>query len=358
MLKPGDVILTSETSLTSKCVRLGTLSKFSHAAIYVGGTIIEATLSGVFSKSPQRLLFDTEEQVLVLRYKKPLSDDQVKRICSYARSKTLSLYTVHEALTLKFRRNLKLPESKKQFCSRLVALAYHENGIILDKIQNPAYCTPKQLSLSKSFERVKDILLEATTSDIEFANTEDPNIKHQRETMEWVNKVRELVSSLQKESEFDIQTINDVNEFLTRNPAFDDDVMRFINSGGYLTYYKYDFTKNPYRTNARIFESTANERNDKKHFLNSEISISEASIYYQPGNLLGYLKYYKENNLSYFLEHCKLYLNLITATHTRMDILCDYCKKYNFTTEYARGDAIRREAEKYISLASDIKNKQ
>ncbi|SUP04970.1 Uncharacterised protein [Vibrio cincinnatiensis] len=56
-LKLGDVILTSEKGFASIGVRAATLSKYSHAAIYVGGTMIEATLGGVFSKNPQRLLF-------------------------------------------------------------------------------------------------------------------------------------------------------------------------------------------------------------------------------------------------------------------------------------------------------------
>ena len=53
-LKPCDIILTSDKTFTSKGIRLATLGRYSHAALYVGGTTIEATLNGVFSKNIQR----------------------------------------------------------------------------------------------------------------------------------------------------------------------------------------------------------------------------------------------------------------------------------------------------------------
>ena len=99
-LKIGDVILTAEKGLTSKGIRVATLSKYSHAAIYVGGTMIEATLGGVFSKNPQRLIFNSEKQVAVYRYRGLLNESQIQSVCGYARSKTASLYTLPEAATL------------------------------------------------------------------------------------------------------------------------------------------------------------------------------------------------------------------------------------------------------------------
>jgi hypothetical protein len=53
LLQRGDIILTAESELVSKGVRLSTLSKYSHAALWVGGTMIEAVRPGVFSKNAQ-----------------------------------------------------------------------------------------------------------------------------------------------------------------------------------------------------------------------------------------------------------------------------------------------------------------
>ncbi|OOX27050.1 hypothetical protein BJL83_23310 [Vibrio parahaemolyticus] len=328
-LKLGDVILTSEKGLASKGVRAATLSKYSHAAIYVGGTMIEATLGGVFSKNPQRLLFDSERQVAVYRYRAELDENQIKNVCNYARSKTASLYTIPEAATLRIREILNKPESKKQFCSRLVALSYSENGVDLGNIRNPAYCTPKQLSLCKVFYKVNNIVREAEEHEIAFAKTDDPNIPHQKDTIAWVNKVRELVKIKGLSKDFDIQSITDVDEFLELNHQYDELVVSYINSGGYLTHYNFDTKRNPYRYNPILLESVVKERNNKDAFFNEQLSKELDIINLYSENLNRYLNYYVNYNLNYYREHCLLYMNLLTGIYVRAKFLHQVSKKYS-----------------------------
>ena len=140
-LEPCDIILTSDKTFSSKGIRLATLGKYSHAAIYVGGTIIEATLKGVFSKNTQRIIFDKENQVAVFRSKKPLSEIEVKKICEYARAQVGSLYTIPEAITIRARSMLGILETRKQFCSRLVAKAYEAAEYDLANLRGcPRFC--------------------------------------------------------------------------------------------------------------------------------------------------------------------------------------------------------------------------
>ncbi|HCE3678947.1 TPA: hypothetical protein NG669_004586 [Vibrio parahaemolyticus] len=328
-LKLGDIILTSEKRLASKGVRVATLSKYSHAAIYVGGTMIEATLGGVFSKNPQRLLFDSEKQVAVYRYRGVLDETQIKNVCDYARSKTASLYTIPEAATLRIREILNKPESKKQFCSRLVALSYSDNGIDIGNIRNPAYCTPKQLSLCNAFYKVDNVIREAKEHEVVFANTDDPNISHQKDTMAWVNKVRELVQIENLSKSFDIQSITDVDEFLRLKHKYDDTVVSYMKSGGYLTHYNFDTKRNPYRYNPTLLEAQALEHNSKDDFFDEQLSKELDIINLYSENLNRYLNYYINNNLNYFREHCVLYMHLLTGIYVRMKFLNQVSKKYH-----------------------------
>lgn len=87
LLKRGDIVLTAENTLISKGVRLGTASRYSHASIWVEGTLIEAVQAGVFSKNPQRIILDKPSHCVVLRSKKPLSVEEIEQICQYAHSK-------------------------------------------------------------------------------------------------------------------------------------------------------------------------------------------------------------------------------------------------------------------------------
>ena len=107
LLKKGDIILTSDNTKISKGIRLSTLSRYSHASIWVGGTLIEATRDGVFSKNPQRLLFDRPCDCMVLRSKKAINETDINNICDFARSKVGSLYALDEAILISALRSMK-----------------------------------------------------------------------------------------------------------------------------------------------------------------------------------------------------------------------------------------------------------
>ncbi|KJG58891.1 hypothetical protein UA38_03835 [Photobacterium kishitanii] len=329
-LQLGDVILTANKSATSKGIRVATLSKYSHAAIYVGGTIIEATLPGVFSISPQRLLFDSPKHVAIYRYNEHLTEEQIETVCNYARSKVGSLYALPEAITIRARSALKLKETRKQFCSRLVALAFHENEIDLKNLRYPANCTPKQLSLCKAFTKVEGIIKEANQHEIDFSHSDDPNKKHFKETLFWLNKVRKCVSSADLSSEFDIQTINDVSKFLLVKPEFDEKVCSYMDEKDYLTHYNFDMKNNPYRYNDKLLFKAARLHADTPSFLLHELNKENdiISLYIQNLNL--YMGYFKMNDLTFYYKHCLLYMNLLTGIYVRMKFLNAVSKELGY----------------------------
>ncbi|WP_171040207.1 YiiX/YebB-like N1pC/P60 family cysteine hydrolase [Pseudoalteromonas sp. S2755] len=320
-LRIGDIILSSEKTFTSSGIRLMTLGRYSHAALYVGGTTIEATLSGVFSKSIQRLPFFKENQVAVFRYKEPLSDDLLYKVCDYARSQVGSLYALPEAVSMKALRACKVKETKKQFCSRLVAKAYDNAGIYLGNLRYPAYCTPKQLGLCSVFEQVHDVLKIASEREIEFANSSDPNVAHQLQTYKWLGLTRDLIESLPNRKSSEINTINDVNELLEKYPDLDRDISNFVKTSGYLEHYLFDSKVNPHRYKTEVMKQYLLKFKDPVEFLCSELEKETELFRVYLSNLHGYYAYYKNFPLEFFSLHVCLYLNLMQTIHTRIKVI-------------------------------------
>ncbi|MDH3320145.1 MAG: YiiX/YebB-like N1pC/P60 family cysteine hydrolase, partial [Betaproteobacteria bacterium] len=85
-LRPGDIILTSASSLRSAGIQLMTLAPVSHAAVYIGnGQVVEAVGSGVRVRTLGKLL-DEEALALALRYPE-LSAQQAQSVRAVALEK-------------------------------------------------------------------------------------------------------------------------------------------------------------------------------------------------------------------------------------------------------------------------------
>ena len=183
LLKRGDIILTAEKAAVSKGVRVGTASRYSHAAIWVGGTMIESVREGVFSKNAQRLIFEKPGHCIVLRSRESLDEVQIDQICRYAHTQVGSLYALDEATLALPRRLMKLEATKKQFCSRLVALAYCQIDYDFINLKSPHYCTPGKLARTKAFQRVPGVIRPALPEEIEFAKSPDPAKKNAQDML-------------------------------------------------------------------------------------------------------------------------------------------------------------------------------
>lgn len=82
-LRPGDIILTTGTGLTSAGIQLMTLAPVSHAAVYVGdGQVVEAVHSGVRVWGIEEFLAQ-ETTMLAFRHS-DLSAEQAAEIRGYA----------------------------------------------------------------------------------------------------------------------------------------------------------------------------------------------------------------------------------------------------------------------------------
>ena len=81
VLELCDIVLTSDSGITSRVVRKHTDSDISHAMLYVQNhSLIDSTGDGVHASNTQRNLFADDSSVYVLRTRAPLTDLQKQSI--------------------------------------------------------------------------------------------------------------------------------------------------------------------------------------------------------------------------------------------------------------------------------------
>ncbi len=221
-LQEGDVLLTSEKSITSKGVRGATLSGFSHAILYVGdGSYIHSDSNGVHSANIQRLLFDKQSRVKVLRPKKQTA---ATKASLYARSEIGKGYSVKEAVRTKV--GTKKKKENKQFCSRLVAEAFEHAGEKI--VENPSYCAPNDINKSSFFEEVSAVVREAKEAEMAFARSFNPIQRQAEITNSILSKARHITKT-------NIQTLEELTLYVTSNPTCADSIVDVYEKSGYLT---------------------------------------------------------------------------------------------------------------------------
>lgn len=204
VLQIGDIILTTTTDMSSKGIRKVTKSDISHALIYIEShCVIDATSDGVHSKNTQRLFWEDECAVYVLRLKDELDVSQLHRIVNYIRAKIGTRYSKTEAAK-SVSGSAKLP-NRKQFCSRLVAQAYFSAGLSL--VDDADYCTPQQLKDSTKLFTVQDAIRVASSEEI----SQSEGIDNTPQAM--LKATNELLSGARTKN-VNIENINDIDQHL------------------------------------------------------------------------------------------------------------------------------------------------
>lgn len=246
-LKKGDLLFT-RSKLVGDSIAKATKGDFGHVMLYLGNTVIHADTNGVWSKNTQRILVRDPSRLAAYRLKKPLSQEQLEKIENFARNKVGSIYSIPEATqSVPFLRRKKLKrvhrnQSDRQFCSRLVAQSFSDAQIYL--VDNVDYCTPVDIAQSNLLEEIPDAVVQANDEEIAFYKTKDPNLKLQKATYSWLNKVRDLAEENKLGT---VSTQAEVTLFLCKNPQFDNVVCDYINATEYVSLYDFDKVKNPWR---------------------------------------------------------------------------------------------------------------
>lgn len=224
-LQPGDILLSSENSLTSKTIRKSTRSKYSHAMLYASyACYIHADRNGVHTGNPIRLLFEQKKDFLVLRVK---DLQKAAKACYFARNQIGMEYSVKEAIKSKIPTPIKSTKNR-QFCSRLIAQSYAFSG--LNIVSNPNYCTPQELIKSPAVHVVDNCLIEADDHEMQAL-----------ESLTFHDRVAEcqnlFFKNVRNLTENDIQTFDQLLDFLECNRQFDFELTKIYINSGYESIY-------------------------------------------------------------------------------------------------------------------------
>lgn len=333
LMQPGDVILTAAPTISSKGIRKVTRSNFSHAILYLGNSYMHSDLDGVHSGNPQRLLFANPQDVKVLRLKQEhLNTQTIENICAFVRSEHGKQYSKFEAAKSVLTPNA-LNQKNRQFCSRLVAQSFENAGIKI--VQNSNYCTPHEISISDYFEEIHDVTKLANDEEIEFENSKNPLTYQTEITNNLLKNIRALIGQ-------DIQTPNEIDNILIRNPEYDFQITDILKKSGYLEIWKIDYEKNPWKYDGSIFLTFNNQKqlvkfrkeignhsldyNDLRIamaygelslFSGRTPSVNEGLRYQHQYDLYSYL--FSKHNLDYFYTQIKLYEQLLENCRKRID---------------------------------------
>lgn len=245
-LLAGDIVLTSANTATSKAIRLGTQSEFSHVMMMINKcAYVHAIANGVESGNIQREIFDKPEYMQVLRLKNrekyALSLEQVIKKVTHDIAKP---YSVPNAINAKFKIpfNFNTLETKR-YCSQLVALAYKEANI--DLVKNPNHCTPEEILQSGLLEKINIKLTDITSSEIHplyKLSLLEPNplILHNQQ-------IREAIIEVQKITFNSYLSFYDIDNFLVKNKNFDETITYTFLQKGYFDFPQKIKEANPYR---------------------------------------------------------------------------------------------------------------
>lgn len=307
-LEKGDILLASENSAASKIVRKATDSNFSHAILYVGaGSYIHSDLNGVHSGNLQRLLFDSAENVIVLRVE--CSSEIIYWACMFARDKIGTKYSVKSAIKTTLKLSKKENENR-QFCSRLVAQAYSYAGIEL--VSTPSFCSPQEIFESKFTREISGLTRQASAEEVRLSNSENPIERQSRITNEILSKVRDI-------SNQDIQTLPQVTQHVINNPQLDKEISNIYKESGYLKMWSDEIEINQWRYDGQIFINIPLPKNELIEQAKLEKESAIEILEHYRINLEIYTNINEIYNLEYSRIHFELYKKLVENTLSRLN---------------------------------------
>ncbi len=314
----GDIILTTSNALDSKVIRVYTKSDISHAMIYVDNySVIDSTNEGVHARNTQRLFFEDDCQVHVLRLKSQISQADIQKLCNFIRSCIGTEYSKREALITGLGGSKS--STKKQFCSRLVAMAYEVIGQQL--VSDPKYCSPQNLKDSQLLIEVREVTQFVSDQEIEmWENTLDlPQLMR--------DAIVKVLQEARKKSK-DIQDLNDLDNYLIIHPEDDTYFCNVLKDSDYLTLWKKEVDQNPWQYDITLMRSwSINEDEKEKYCKNVISSFTNAGQRYHL-NKAGYLKLWWDHKLETFQVLADLYEKLSDLDVQRFHVAKQWLDEY------------------------------
>lgn len=309
----GDIILIRTNDSTCEKIRKMSNSNYSHALIYRGNKcLLESHAFGVQSSNPQRLLLDNKDDAIVLRLRDTSKIHQLEIGLTNAAEKIgMSYASVREVMRSYLSTLEKAKEDKRQFCTRFVAQLYHESDIEI--VENPDYCSPREIENCQKLEIIENCVRLGTQPEINLAKDQDNSISKQTEsTFYFFEGIRAL-------SDNDLQTFDEVDNFLILNPKYDNASNKILIDSGYLDLGDIEKSKNEDFYDPIKFV--------KKFGMEHCLYISSNELYDEmvrsQNFKLAIDKYddlFKKYNLEYFESHRNCYKRQLEFSYERMNV--------------------------------------
>ncbi|OJV40263.1 MAG: hypothetical protein BGO25_03720 [Acidobacteriales bacterium 59-55] len=338
VLHPGDIVLATATAVTSKTIRVATGSDVSHAMLYAEDhSVIDATNEGVHSRNTQRLHFDNDCSVYVLRLRAGITRQQLDGVLTFARSHIGTQYSVREAIQTVVGRRDKW--STKQFCSRLVAQAFSSAGIEL--VDNANFCSPADLQRSKLLEEIPNATVPVGEGEAESWSTRADIPQLMRDA------TNALLDGARK-SDPSIQSLNDLDLYLAWHPEKDAEFSGLLSSSGYLTLWQIEKEKNPWQYDLKVMrqEPTDGLESYCRSLLQGEAVAPNRYVV----NRGGYRRLVADYGLTYYKLMLELYERLAFLHHQRVDVATEWLQAQGHLEVQADVHLIPHSAEWFDAL--------
>lgn len=307
LVEIGDIILTTSPWGVSKLIRAATRSDISHAMVCVADrSVIDATGEGVHARNVQRLVFDDECSVYLLRPLVKLTESQTKALTDFLRSMIGTQYVTWPELA-KTMIGGSMTWSEKQFCSRLVAQAFDAAGIKL--VKDPNYCSPEALKQSDALREVKNVTLPFSEDEaLVWENLEDLPQMMRDATNAVLNGVRTLDPAA--------QTFDHINALLLKRPELDDEFSTLLEQSGYLRLWQAEEKQNPWQYDVRLMTEMPVEKIED--YCWSTLASAEDKPHRFTLNRGGYRVLERQFGLRFFKLMRELYDRLLEQQEERL----------------------------------------
>jgi len=309
-LLPGDIILVGYNDRDSREIQQRTNSKFSHSMLYWYGSVIHAS-DIVITENPSRMLFEENEGVCILR----LKDDywnpyRISAIIDYARTFVGTFYDRKALIAMRDGKKV-MPKENRQMCARFVAECY--DYVCLDLVKNYEICTPEEILNSTILNRISNPLLEATQEDVDMAASFDV-------TKVQFKAIKEFLISLKKQFPHeDIVSLNQVEQFIEKDPSNSDCVLNLLKQTEYFNLWKIEKEHNPYLYDVVSFKNKW--KDCAKDQALSVIRDSKRIIKEKKRDINVYkLKILEIGDIVYYHDMITLRENIIETANERIDV--------------------------------------
>lgn len=308
VLHSGDIVLTTTTAAISKVIRMATRSDISHAMVYVENcSVIDATGEGVHARNTQRIFFEEECAIHVLRLRSGISAAELSAVITYIRGHIGTQYSAREAVLAGLGGARQW--STKQFCSRLVAQAFASAGIHL--VADSNFCSPADIMTSPLLVAVPDATKPVSAEDVSVWQGTDDVPQRMRSA---INAVLDGA----REKDPGIQTFDDLHRHLVDNPEQDAHFCRLLESSGYLSVWQIERNKNPWQYDLALMNTAPDA--EMEGYCWKTLDDENAGPNRFIVNRGAYTLLLREHGLEFFRVMADLYETLAVLHHQRVEV--------------------------------------